>query len=195
MNDLVGEAGGFDTTALIAKLGAHPAWGKNGFDAAYVAEVLTAHGNPAIGPFHSRQIKEAWKRRQVGDEAVKLLQLSRNGDFNVKRLRQSLDAIRTVCGDGEGGGNGQTDTSAKPARPLPALAAGTRVYAGDRGNIGEIVEDHGASCLVHFRSPEGVEADVDLPRSQLRSLDGQPLDGEPAIQLPPPCSLEKLVLD
>ena len=77
MNDLTGEAGGFDSTALIAKLRAHPLWGRDGFDAAFVAEVLTARGNPAIGPFHSRQIKEAWKRRQVGDEALNLLQLSR----------------------------------------------------------------------------------------------------------------------
>ncbi|MFZ1935328.1 MAG: AAA family ATPase [Thermoguttaceae bacterium] len=193
MNDLTGEAGGFDSTALIAKLRAHPLWGRDGFDAAFVAEVLTARGNPAIGPFHSRQIKEAWKRRQVGDEALNLLQLSRNGSFSLERLRQSLDAIRTVCGEGDAGGKGQTDTSAKPARPLPALAPGTRVYAGDRGNIGEIVEDHGARCLLHFRSPEGVEADVDLPRSQLRSLDGQPLDGEPAEPLPPPVSLQELV--
>ena len=187
MVDLEGELGQWDTTALISQMRAHPLWGKDGFDAAYVAETLTAAGNPAIGAYHSRQIKEAWRRRHVGREALKLFQLSRNG-CEPDRLHQSLEFIKEVC---DGNGHNSTDK----ARPSARLAPGTRVYAGDRGNIGEIVSDNGGTCTVHFVSPEGQHAEKDLPKSQLRSLDGQPVDGEPAKPLPPPCSVRQLIAE
>ncbi len=74
----------------------------------------------------------------------------------------------------------------KPAKKPAAstalvLTPGAKVYAGDRGNIGEIIEDRGANCLVHFVSPEGYTADKELPKSQLRSLDGKRLDGSGVI--------------
>jgi hypothetical protein len=84
------------------------------------------------------------------------------------------------------------NNAAKP-QAAATLESGTRVYAGDRGNIGTIVADHGDTCTVHFVSPEGQHAEKDLPRSQLRSLDGQPVDGESAEPLPPPYSLRELV--
>ncbi len=60
------------------------------------------------------------------------------------------------------------------------LTPGTRVRAGDRGNIGEIIANNGSTCRVHFVSPEGHHAEKDLPKSQLRAVDSQPTDGEPA---------------
>jgi hypothetical protein len=83
--------------------------------------------------------------------------------------------------------------SSKP-RPVAPLTPGTRVRAKDKGNIGEIISDNGNSCLVHFRNPlDGATADVDLPKSQLRALDGQPLDGEQAEPIPPPIALPALL--
>ncbi len=74
------------------------------------------------------------------------------------------------------------------------LAPGTRVYAGDRGNVGEIVADNGSTCTVHFVNPEnGNTADKKLPKSQLRALDGRPIDGTPDIVIPQPIPLRKLV--
>lgn len=87
----------------------------------------------------------------------------------------------------------------KPDRPttvrtLPTvLEPGTLVKAADRGNFGTVVSDNGNSCTVHFVSPEGQAADVELPKSQLRSQDGQRLDGEQGPIIPPPCSLPELV--
>ena len=78
---------------------------------------------------------------------------------------------------------------------MAPLTPGTRVYAGDKGNIGEIVSDDGDTCLVHFVSPEGTTATKPISRSQLRALDGQPLDGgEPAgPPIPPPIALPALL--
>lgn len=64
------------------------------------------------------------------------------------------------------------------ASKSPAVPAGTRVLAGDRGNIGTVVADHGDTCLVHFVSPEGQHAEKDLPKSQLRLQDGSTIDAE-----------------
>jgi len=58
---------------------------------------------------------------------------------------------------------------------LPIIPPGTRVRAGDRGNIGTVVEDLGSTCLVHFVSPEGNHAQKELPRGELTTLDGQAL--------------------
>ena len=182
MIELEADAGGWDNPSLIARLQANKLWGKNGFDAAFVAEILYAAGNPAIGAYHSRKIKDAWRRRAIGEQALKLFQLSRNG-FDVGTLHQSLDDIRLIGGDGD---------NSEKSRPAATLAPGTRVYAGDRGNIGEIVSDNGSTCTVHFVSPEGNTADKTLPKSQLRSLDGQPLDGEPEKPLPSPSPFRKL---
>ena len=55
------------------------------------------------------------------------------------------------------------------------LEPGTLVKAADRGNFGTVVSDNGGSCTVHFVSPDGQTADVDLPKSQLCSQDGKPL--------------------
>jgi hypothetical protein len=70
----------------------------------------------------------------------------------------------------------------KAARPAPPLEPGKLVKAKDRDNFGTVVSDNGGTCTVHFVSPEGQEADVELPKSQLCSPDGRPLtepDGPP----------------
>lgn len=75
---------------------------------------------------------------------------------------------------------------------LPTLEPGTRVIAGDRGNIGTIVQDNGDSCTVHFVSPEGNEANVNLPKSELRDTNGRPLPGDQSIEMPQILSFAKL---
>ncbi len=58
-----------------------------------------------------------------------------------------------------------------------SLPPGTRVRAGDRGNIGQVVEDCGATVRVHFTSRDGVQAVKELLRSEVTPLDGgQPID-------------------
>jgi hypothetical protein len=48
---------------------------------------------------------------------------------------------------------------------------GVKVRALDRDNFGEVVKDLGARCCVHFVSPNGHEASVNLPKSSLERLD------------------------
>jgi hypothetical protein len=57
------------------------------------------------------------------------------------------------------------------------LPTGTKVKASDRDNFGEVLEDHGRTVTVHFVSPEGQQADVDLPKSQLVLANGTPASG------------------
>ena len=83
-------------------------------------------------------------------------------------------------------------TGSKATGPPATLTPGTRVLAGDRGNVGEIVADNGGICSVRFVSPEGQTATKDLPKSQLRALDGQPLSGDTP-PLPPVMPLREIV--
>ncbi len=77
----------------------------------------------------------------------------------------------------------------EPVPAFVAVAPGTIVLARDRGNYGTVVEDRGETCLVHFRSPDGNEADVELAKSQLAMADGRPL----AASEEPPRFLQRLV--
>jgi putative DNA primase/helicase len=93
MSDLTAEFGAFDQTALIARLQHNPAWGKNGFDAAFVAETLTADGNPAISSYHAGEIKAAWRRRASLHEAEELLRLCHDG-FDSEAVQGVLARIQ-----------------------------------------------------------------------------------------------------
>lgn len=78
-----------------------------------------------------------------------------------------------------------TATTSQPSRvngksecpPSPPVPIGSRVRALDRENFGEVVQDLGESCKVHFVSPDGSEATVDLPKADLRFLNGHRCDG------------------
>lgn len=62
------------------------------------------------------------------------------------------------------------------APEYPPIAVGAIVYAGDRGNFGDVVADLGDSCSVHFQNPDtGAERTKTLPKSQLRTGDGKAL--------------------
>lgn len=56
-----------------------------------------------------------------------------------------------------------------------AVEPGTRVHAGDRGNVGTVVSDKGNFCDVHFVSDDGNTATKELPKTQLKFLDGTAL--------------------
>lgn len=153
--------------------------------------------------------KPSWKGGKANAELLK----GHATDVKVAKLPCEVQDshgrdIRDVLADGGPAAIHKTIELAEPAetafawfgddnietRPAATLEPGTRVYAGDRGNIGEIVSDNGDTCIVHFVSPEGQHAEKELPKSQLRSLDGQPVDGDVAEPLPLPCSLRELVL-
>ena len=68
----------------------------------------------------------------------------------------------------------------KPATQRKPIEPGMTVCAGDRGNYGTVVADNGPTCSVHFVSPNGTEATKDLPKSELRTQDGTPLDSDAA---------------
>jgi hypothetical protein len=72
----------------------------------------------------------------------------------------------------------QNDTT--KARPAARIEPGTKVRAMDRDNFGEVTADNGSTCTVHFVSPDGQHADNELSKSQLRTADGRPLDGDQA---------------
>lgn len=61
-----------------------------------------------------------------------------------------------------------------PSLSQIAYEPGARVVAGDRGNVGEVVADCGASCQVRFVSKDGNVAIKTLPKSELRDLAGLP---------------------
>ena len=84
-------------------------------------------------------------------------------------------------------------TSKPTGKPLPTLAPGTIVKAGDRGNYGEVVADHGETCTVHFRSPDGQQATKKLPKSQLRLQDGSPVDPSASVDIGSPVPLRSIV--
>ena len=98
---------------------------------------------------------------------------------------QGLEGISRVLLDASEGGEGDDGPPLNrndngKARAAATLKPGSRVRAGDRGNIGEIVSDNGSTCVVHFVSPEGQHAEKELPKSQLASIDGRPVDGSEA---------------
>jgi len=101
MVELEGEAGQWDTPALVGRLQSDALWGKDGFGTAYVAEVFRSAGNPAIGAYHARQIKEAARRRIVRQQAEQLLQLSQNG-FDSEALQSTIGKITEAVSDASG---------------------------------------------------------------------------------------------
>ncbi|MCX7428900.1 MAG: AAA family ATPase, partial [Planctomycetia bacterium] len=105
-------------------------------------------------------------------------------DGEVGRLRDARP-------ERSSGGGGKSSTTT-PSTPLP-VSPGTVVYAADRGNYGEVVEDRGASCRVRFVNPAGGEATVTLDKALLATQDGRPLDGVEAAPLPPVVSLTDIV--
>jgi conjugative relaxase-like TrwC/TraI family protein len=76
------------------------------------------------------------------------------------------------------------DEVARAQHTATHLAIGYRVKAHDRGNIGTIVgyDDHAGTVTVHFISPDGAEADKDLPWAAVEIVN--PRQPDPR-QLPP----------
>lgn len=93
-------------------------------------------------------------------------------------------------GDGASTGPGPAapaeDPAGRAAAPLAATnLMGLRVRALDRGNIGTIIADNGATCDVHFDGTEG-SATVPLAKSELKRLDNGRLLSEPDAPAAPP---------
>ncbi|MHB8898076.1 MAG: AAA family ATPase [Thermoguttaceae bacterium] len=75
----------------------------------------------------------------------------------------------------------------------PAVPVGTIVMAKDRNNFGDVVEDKGADCEVHFKSEEGRDFTRWFSKSELCYQDGTPLDPSAETPLPSIVSLVSLV--
>jgi hypothetical protein len=77
------------------------------------------------------------------------------------------------------GSKPEADTSAADKQGGPtyrAVEPGTIVKATDKGeNYGTVVSDNGKSCTVHFVSPAGQEATVEIDKQYLYLQDGTPL--------------------
>ncbi|MGO9110467.1 MAG: AAA family ATPase [Thermoguttaceae bacterium] len=88
---------------------------------------------------------------------------------------QTWHSFKDRVGKVEPRHTGKTASSG-PRISYKPVAPGTWVIAGDRGNRGQVTSnDGGPTCWIHFTSPEGQEADKELPKSELRTLDGKPL--------------------
>ena len=129
-----------DVITLAASLKAAGEWQRAG-NAAYLAEV--ARSVPVAGHvgYHAKLVKAA---------------ADRAGPVTAGRTCVAVGPWNGEIGDAHAELLELLDPEiGKAARPATRLAPGTRVYAGDRGNIGDIVADNGPTCLVHFHGKEG----------------------------------------
>jgi len=79
-----------------------------------------------------------------------------------------------------------------------AAAVGTLVRPADRDNVGDVVEDLGDRCRVHFLDPNtGNQATVEFPKTELRLTDGTPLasNGGKVDDFPPIRSYRQLAAE
>lgn len=94
-----------------------------------------------------------------------------------------------------------TNTAPPPGRETPAeevsyrsVQPGTSVKATDKGeNYGDVVGDNGSSCTVHFCSPDGHHATVEIDKTHLFLLDGTPLATGPKAKWTKAPSIGELV--
>ncbi|MGB7324510.1 MAG: DUF3987 domain-containing protein [Rubripirellula sp.] len=73
-----------------------------------------------------------------------------------------------------------------------SVKPGTKVHAGDRDDIGEVVTDHPNSCTVRFARPEGDTATKTMAKSQLRTMNGKALQPVAADPKPEPFPVDLL---
>lgn len=92
-------------------------------------------------------------------------------------IQQAIDQAvdQAVESSAESATLGLPDADSQKGKAYVSVEPGTRVRAGDRGNIGEIAKDNGPACIVRFVSPEGQLATKELPKEQLSLTDGTPL--------------------
>jgi hypothetical protein len=68
----------------------------------------------------------------------------------------------------------------KQADSVVPFFEGDRVRCGDRGNFGTVVQDDGGPMVsVHFVAKDGNECTKEIPRAEVKNLDGTPASGEP----------------
>ena len=127
-----------------------------------------------------------FEETKTGGKDVRDLLATDNGEAKLSALiaDAAINATSTK--------NDRMKASTDPQQ-CQTIEPGTRVYATDKGNYGTVVADHGQSCTVHFCSPDGQEADVELPKSSLRTQDGFPIDPSAGIDIGPPVSLGKII--
>lgn len=133
---------------------------------------------------HGAQATSTWLREQGGQKFLKQLWAHRPDDPNFMRSRIDIDTyledvIGTRVKDFTQGdqrlldyvmGRAPREVVGEVIEGPQGLTTGLRVRAADRANIGTIRGFEGDNALVHFVSPEGAEATVRLPISDLTPL-------------------------
>lgn len=104
------------------------------------------------------------RRRFIDELAAKLPAIMEGAEVSPEAIEKELIALAAKAAT--------TNLDSAEGR---RVAPGTQVRADDRENFGTVLDDLGHECLVRFVSPEGNIAEVELPKSQLRSLAGVPL--------------------
>ena len=98
MSDLDAEHGAFDSTMVLnaaAAVGKPPGFGW----APYVAELFAGHSSPSTAPYHVKQIRQAYLRREIGHEALDLFRASQNGGMTAQELRDRFDRLTSIASD------------------------------------------------------------------------------------------------
>ncbi len=113
----------------------------------FIAKILAIESY-ADYTYYLEQVTAAYQKRQATAE-----------------LHRIQDALAAGCDPAELLAETTTRIAAMQSFPT-----GTRVYAGDRGNIGEVTADNGDTCTVHFVSPDGSEADKEIDKAELKIL-------------------------
>jgi putative DNA primase/helicase len=107
-----------------------------------------------------------FKEEDTCDKFGAYVRLAWKGDFQV--------ATRELAKQGYGASDGNGRHASNGADHRGPSWVGLIVKAHDRDNFGDVVEDYGDSCLVHFESHSGHEAEKVFPKSELTLMNPPP---------------------
>ncbi len=111
----------------------------------------------------------------------------------VEELADKASVVKAVDVDPRNKPSDQETARAAAPVTMRTVEPGTILKAADRDNFGTVIEDRGETVVVHFVSPGGDTADVELKKTQLRLQDGTPLvRSMPQSQ---PISIARLIQD
>ena len=90
-------------------------------------------------------------------------------------MKAEIEAIIAAAPEWTAPAADSTSTAKVKSTAPPPVAVGTWVRAADRENYGQVTDDLGDRCAVHFVSREGQAADKEFLKSELFTQDGKPL--------------------
>ncbi len=134
-------------------------------------DVVVLPDNDPAGRKHAEQVALSLVGVAAHVRIVQLPGLPDKGDVSdwLDSLGEAADPLELL---------GELAEQTPPWTPVESVPKGTIVRANDRENFGSVVADNGKTCSVHFVSPSGQEATVELAKTDLCRQDGSPLDGQ-----------------